>query len=105
MKVGSLNKRVTLQAKTKASDGGGSFTVTWKDMATVACSIWPISAKEQVASMGQTMVISHRIRMRYRSDVKPSWRIKYRNIYYNIVSIIDINMEHVTLEILAKQVV
>lgn len=85
MKIGDLNKRVTLQYKTRVADGMGGFTETWTDAATVSAAIWPTSAKEMVQANSTTMVVSHRIRIRYRRDIKGSWRVKFGNRYFAIV--------------------
>jgi len=103
LRIGELTKRVTLQYQTKVSDGMGNFTVTWATAAEVYAAIWPISAKETVQAMGQAMTITHRIRMRYRANIRSSWRIKHGNRYYNIVSIINPNMERKWLDILVKE--
>ena len=105
MQSGQLNKRVTLQYETKVSDSMGGFDSSWVDAATVWAAIWPISAREQVQSMKETMTISHRIRIRYRSVLRPDWRVKYGNAFYNIISIINPNMKNEYLDILCKEVV
>jgi len=103
MKAGELNKRITLQYQTKVPDGLGGFTTTWTDAATVWAAIWPVSANEQVQANATTMVISHRIRIRYRSVLKPSWRIKYGDKYFSIVSIINPNQAGRILDIMCKE--
>jgi len=105
MNIGSLNKRVSIECPTKAPDGMGGFDNTWTEIASnVACAIWPVSAKEQVASMGVVMTMSHRIRLRYRSDIRSSWRLKYKNDYFDIVSIVNPEMSNRMLDILVKAV-
>ena len=103
MQVGELNKRVILQYATKVSDGMGGFTFSWVDAATVWCAIWPTSAREQVQSMKETMTISHRIRIRYRSVLRPDWRIKFGSRYFNIVSIINTSERCEWLDIMCKE--
>jgi len=82
---------------------GGSNDV-WNTVDTVWASIWPVSATETIAANASSMVSTHRIRMRYRKDIKANWRVKYHNTYFNVVSILDLNMAHRELEILAKAV-
>ena len=89
MRSGDLNKRITIQVPEKAPDGKGGFTKTWSDHKTVWAAIWPSLAKEITQSMQTDMVISYRIRIRYRSGFKPSWRLKFGNRYFNIISIIN----------------
>lgn len=98
-----LNKTITLQYKTKVSDGMGGFTVTWADAATIWAGIWPISANEQIQAQASTMTITHRIRIRYRNTIKAGWRIKFADRYFNIVSIVDTNMAHRWLDVMCKE--
>ena len=103
MKAGDLNKRITFQHQTKVPDGMGGFTMTWTDAATVWAAIWPVSASEVVQANAPVMVVSHRIRIRYRSVMKASWRIQFGNRYFNIVSIINPNQEGRILDIMVKE--
>ena len=103
--IGSLNKRITLQYPTKVSDDMGGFTETWVDAATVWSAIWPTSAREQVQSMKETMTISHRIRIRYRSILRPDWRVKFGNRYFNIVSIINPSERNEWLDLMCKEAI
>jgi SPP1 family predicted phage head-tail adaptor len=104
MHIGGKNKRVVLQNITRIPDGMGGSNDVWNTVDTVWASIWPISATEIIASNASSMVSTHRIRMRYRKDIKANWRVKYHNTYFNVVSILDLNMAHRELEILAKAV-
>jgi len=98
-----LDKRITLQRQTRAADGMGGFTVTWVDALAIWAAIWPVGAAETVQAAQATMIISHRIRIRYRSGLKADWRIRYAGRYFNIVSIIDPNMAHQWLDIMCKE--
>lgn len=99
-----LNKRITLQHPTKSPDGMGGFTVAWTSAGEVWAAFWPISANEIIQSDKPTMTVTHRIRIRYRSVVKASWRVFYAGRYFNIVSIVDPNTAHVWLDLLVKEV-
>jgi SPP1 family predicted phage head-tail adaptor len=103
MSIGDLNKRITLQYPTRVSDLMGGYTLTWIDYAVVFAALWPVSANEQVQAMQTTMTISHRIRIRYRSVLKPSWRLKFGNRYFNIVSIINPNEAGEWLDLMVKE--
>jgi len=103
--IGDLNKRIILQYETKVSDSMGGFTTVWNDAATVFAAIWPTSAAELIQSMQTDMVISHRIRIRFRSVLRPSWRIKFGTRYFNIVSIINPNEKNEYLDIMAREAV
>ena len=106
MNIGSLNKRINLECETRVSDGMGGTINSWKEMASdVSAAIWPTSAKEQIQQSGAVMTISHRIRIRYRSDIRASWRLKHKGRYFDIVSLINPDMGNRILDILAKEAV
>jgi SPP1 family predicted phage head-tail adaptor len=104
MNIGGKKKRVVIQYPTVTPDGMGGFGTVWADVTTVWASIWPVSAAEIIAANAPGMVITHRIRMRFRKDIKSNWRLRYHNTYFNITAIIDINMANRELEILCKAV-
>ena len=103
MRAGDLRHRIELQATTKASDSMGGFTNTWVTQATVWAGIWPISASEQIQAAQAIMTISHRIRIRYRDNVKASFRIKFGTRYFNIVSIINPSEANKHLDLMVKE--
>ncbi len=103
MRIGDLKKRITLQSMTKTADGMGGFSIVWKDEAIISAAIWPVSASEQVQAMQTTMTISHRIRVRYRTNVRASYRVNFGTRYFNIVSIINPNEANKYLDIMVKE--
>ena len=105
MRIGALNKRITIQIPTKAPDGMGSFTITWTDHATVFCAIWPLMGKELVQAMQTDMVISHRIRIRYRSVFRPDWKLRFGQRYFNIVSVTNPGERNEWLDIMTREAV
>ena len=103
MKTGDLNRRVTFQYPTKATDSMGGFTTTWVDALTTWAALWPKSAKKQIEAMQPHLDVTHQIRIRYKSVLKPSWRVKYRDRYFSIVSIINPEMRNEMLDLLCKE--
>lgn len=102
--IGDLNKRITLQAPTRISDGMGGFSTVFSTVASsVAAAIWPVSANDIIQANSTTMLVTHRIRIRYRSVLKTSWRVKFGTNYYTIVSILNPNMARKHLDLLCKE--
>lgn len=102
--AGDLNKRITIQAPTKVSDGMGGFTNSYTAVASsIPAAIWPVSANDQIQANATVMVVSHRIRIRYRSVLKTSWRIKFGNRYFTIVSITCPNEAREFIDIMCKE--
>ena len=87
MRIGSLNHRITLQYQTKVSDAMGGFTVTGVDAATVWASAWTVSSSEGLAGMQTSMVRVQKFCIRFRSVLRPSYRVKYGERYFNITGI------------------
>ena len=103
-----LDKHIDLQAQTRVPDGGGGFTTVWISMlpsnTLIWAGIWPISARDIVQANATVMVISHRIRIRYRSVLKTGWRVKFGNRYFSIIGITCPNEAREFLDIMAKEV-
>ena len=88
--IGKLNKRITLQYKTQTADGMGGFTEVWTSIIPdIWAAIWPVSAKEMVSADKTTMTVTHRIRIRYRSTISGSWRVKFGTRYFAITGIVN----------------
>ena len=83
--TGDLNHRITLQYKTFVSDGMGGRTETWNTAATVWCKKTPHRSNEAVQAMKETGKLTINYRIRYRSDVRASWRILDGNRYFAII--------------------
>lgn len=101
--IGDLDKRITLQSKVQTSDSMGGFVETWIDEATIWAAIWPVSASETIQAAQMVMTISHRIRIRYRSTIEPSWRIKFGTRFFAVVSIINLNEAGKYLDLICKE--
>lgn len=98
-----LNKRITWQYKAKVSDGMGGTVDTFVDACTTWAAIWPTSANEIIAANAISMVVSHRIRIRYRSIFKSSWRGKFGTRFFSIVGITNPNESCEWLDVLCKE--
>ena len=105
MRIGDLKKRIMLQSPSVAADGMGGQSVTWTNVKEVWGAIWPTSASEVMSAQSAVLSVSHRIRIRYRSDITAAWRIYYTDggKHYNIVSIIDPNMRHWILDLMCLE--
>lgn len=104
MPIGDLNKLISIIGTTKASDGMGGFEETDATIASnVYAAIWPMSANETVQALQTNMVVSHRIRIRFRRPFRPDWRIKFGNRYFAIVSILNPNERNEWLDLICRE--
>lgn len=103
MNIGVLNKKITIQSKTSTTDNLGGYNDVWSDLVTVFAAIWPVSASDVVANNTTTMIISHRVRIRYRNGIMSNMRIKFGARYFAIVSIINVNEANKQLDLMCKE--
>lgn len=103
IKIGDFRHRITFQKEVKVSDGYKGFTVTWQDVITVWASVDPLSGREYFYAHQIQNAISHRIRIRYRTDIKEEMRIRHGNRYFSIESIIDIGERREFLELRCQE--
>jgi SPP1 family predicted phage head-tail adaptor len=105
MPAGDLRKRIAIRTPTHAEDGMGGYTTTYTTRATVWAAIWPVSAKEQIQAMGQSMEISHRVRIRYLKTFSPEWKLRRGSRDFNVVSIINPQERNQWLDLMVKEVI
>ena len=104
MRAGRLRHSVVFETPSVVSDGlGAGGTVTWADTLVTRAAIWPIKAAERIEGLRTKMVITHRIRVRYRSSIVPSMRIRHGSRYFDIKAIRNLDEASRELEILATE--
>lgn len=105
MNPGRLRQQVTLQTHAAASaDALGGRADAWDDVATVWAAIEPLDGTEALRAMQQGIRQPHRITMRYRAGVTAAQRILYGARTFNLRSVVDVEMRHRELSILADEV-
>jgi len=98
--IGRMRRRVTIQSPQKTEDGMGGHTISWSDVAEVWAEIEPLRGTEYFYAHQIKNEVSHRVRIRFRSDITEEMRIKLGDRVFNIESILDIEEAHRFLEIL-----
>jgi len=103
--IGALRHRITFQEPVKTPDGYKGHTVKWRDMITVWASVEPLSGREYFYSHQIKNEVSHRVRVRYRTDLRldvyvPGCPPRPEQL---IRSIIDLQERHQFLEILCME--
>jgi len=99
IKSGDLKHSVTIQQKSFTRKSGGGQTVVWQTFATVFARIIPRNQSEYLRAMQFEAQTTHRMIIRYRSDLNHNMRIKLGSRYFNVQSIIDIEEAHRWLQI------
>lgn len=85
--IGDMKHRVTIRQPMLTPDGAGGFSESWQDIAAVYASIKPAAASEQLKFGQIEAIMTHRIIIRYRTDIMPGMiLIDEDGVTYNIIS-------------------
>ena len=103
MRAGSLRHKITFQQLTVANDTWSHSIETWTDEFTTYASIWTLRGVERMEAFKLDNEITHKIRVRYKSDLHPKMRIRFGTRYFNILSMVDPDERHIYYEIMASE--
>jgi SPP1 family predicted phage head-tail adaptor len=103
MQAGDLRHQITLLRKTATKNARGGEVIAYESAAVVPAAASPIQGREyQMMGMAGSDV-EIRFTIYYRSDVRTDWRVKWRDVEYEIVSPpIDVKAQKQWLELMAK---
>lgn len=101
--VGRLRYKVALQSAAGASDGAGGYTESWSTIANLFADIRPTGGDEAYRQGKVQDKVTHRIYIRYRSDIKTSYRISYDSRIFNIQSILNLDERDRWLELTCSE--
>jgi len=101
--AGMLNERIVFQVRTETPDSYGDVTTTFADSINAWAYIRPVS--DHTAFMAATFraEITHKIIVRYRSDITAAMRIKFGSRYFIINGLRNLEEQKRWLEISALE--
>ena len=103
MRAGDLRQRLELQAPYVSANDMLEGTQAFSTQATVWGAVEPLSGNLLFSAQQANSEVQGRVRIRYRSDIQPTWRIKFGNRYLRILSIINVNERNQELHFLYKE--
>ena len=87
MRAGELRHRVTLQKPTKSRDSFNEMAaVSYSDVDTVWAAVEWRNGRRYLEASQLNSEVQGVVRIRYRTDVKADWRLKYGPRYLQILS-------------------
>lgn len=89
MRAGELRHRITLQYQVRSQNAMKEWISTWIDYVSVWAAIEPASGTTYYAAKQAESATDGRVRIRYRTGIKPTMRILHGERVLNIVSIIQ----------------
>ena len=107
VRAGKLRKQIAIQATTRSTDTMGGYTDSWATSATVWGSIDMLSGRELVEAQKKSARATHRIVIRYRSDitVRADRRLLWNSRAFNILSVMNPDERNELQDILAEEIV
>ena len=103
MQAGKLNKRITIQEYSEASNSIGEPIKSWSDVATVWAGFKTLKGSEKFRNEQVLADVSASIIIRYRDDVTSKQRIIFGSNTYEILSVINPEMANKMLLIDCKE--
>jgi SPP1 family predicted phage head-tail adaptor len=90
MRAGKLRHRITLQQPgDRVTDTVGGGSTPYVDVATISAEVMPLEGTELFEARKFNPKLSHNVKIRYRTDVKASWRVKFKTRFLEVKSIIN----------------
>lgn len=105
MRAGALNRRVALQKVVMTSDAEGVSGETWSLVSNVWANINPAGGTEQMQAGQMEEKITHRVTIRYRSDLSTRQRFVYGTRTFLIHSMLDQDEAHREIDCLCEEIV
>ncbi|MEG6510095.1 phage head closure protein [Methyloligella sp. 2.7D] len=102
-RTGALRHRLSLQALSRVSDGGGGFTESWEEVTQLWAAIRPVSGDEAPRAGRLEGRLSHVITLRYRDGVSPAMRFAHGLRVFEILSVVDVEERKTWLHCLCEE--
>ena len=90
--AGDLNRRVVIEQSSQIDDGL-SATLHWSALATVWANVVELAGRESLQASQTYAEAITRFQIRYRDDVKRTYRLKYQDRIYDIISISELGVK------------
>ncbi|ARQ00948.1 phage head closure protein [Pseudorhodoplanes sinuspersici] len=100
---GKLNRRLVLEAPLETDDGAGGVMRSFGAIATLWASVTPVSAHEEIEAARLGARVTHRIGLRFSSDITTRHRFRDGSAVYRIVSLRDRDGRKRFLDIAAEE--
>jgi SPP1 family predicted phage head-tail adaptor len=91
MRAGELNTQIILKKPTQARSSSRELVTTYSTVATVWAAVEWENGRRFEEAKKLNAEVQGVIRIRYRTDVKPYWRISYGNRTIQILSIANVH--------------
>lgn len=100
--IGDLRYKMTiLKVGLGQTNELGETVPTLNAVGTIWCKLTPISGTQKYINAQNTSDVTHEIRCRYTSNLNYQNKLQWGNNTYDLVSVLDVESQHIELVILA----
>lgn len=103
IRSGDLRRRITFQTRTTSVDTFGQQGITWADYLSCWADIQPMSGRELISAQALQAETTHEVVIRFRAGIVPAMRVVYQARRFNVLSVIDNDMQHRRLSLLCSE--
>ena len=103
MRPGLLKHYITLQIPSSSKNAMGEWVTSWSDWVSCHASIEPNSGKMFYEAMQANSEAQGKIRIRFRTGVQPTMRVKYGQRIFKILSIVQPGERRRELHLMYKE--
>jgi len=91
---GGLRARITIEQEVPIAQGGGSYAPNWQTVASLWAQIEPVAGR--VVRQGERLEsrVTHRITVRYRSDIAAGMRVVWGSQLFAIQAVINLGAQN-----------
>jgi SPP1 family predicted phage head-tail adaptor len=86
---GAFRHELMLEEATRTPDGSGGHVVEWTEVGTLFARVEPISATGRFGADQMLENVTHRITMRWRSDLLSGMRLRRMERAFEIITVHD----------------
>ena len=104
MKIADMRHRITFQKLLDKQDEYGESN-EWEDVKIVWADVRPLSGKQFFQAKQINAEISHSIFIRYQDGIKTNMRIKFKDRYFEILYIINVEEKNKYLKIYCRELI
>jgi SPP1 family predicted phage head-tail adaptor len=108
MRAGQLRNQIEIHRPVETADGLGGYTRSWVKIANgdAWAQIHGLRGQERIEAMQNDQRLDAIIRMRFRDDIRPEYRIVHGNQVYEIVSgPINVDMRNIMIELTVREII
>lgn len=103
MDIGRTNKRITFYRYEEKENALSQTEQTLTEVKTVWASVEPTRGREYQEAQRIRPELTYKVTTRYHTGIAPDMLIKFRDRYFQIVSIINVRERNEMLEIICTE--